>query len=189
MSVREKKLTVKQAIDALGLGRTTIYSWIKEGRLRSESTPRGKIILLTEEEEQKIREFTRLYSGEYDSEQFSDGSEDSADADFIHEGSVVRSESIQYGSSDFGTVRNQQDEVMLEMLRTLNNLNEKLLDYSEQAGQLKLLTDSEHRTKEEYFKLIQENASLKARLDRLEEENKTLRAQQEKKKGWFSLGR
>jgi hypothetical protein len=37
------------------------------------------------------------------------------------------------------------------------------------AGQAKLLMDSEHRTKEEYFKVIQENAILKAQLEQLQE--------------------
>jgi hypothetical protein len=76
---------------------------------------------------------------------------------------------------------------MLEMLRTLNNLNEKLLNYSEQVGQVKLLSDSENKTKEEYFKMIQENATLKARLERMEEENNNLKTQLEKKKSFFGF--
>jgi len=184
---KEKKLTVKQAIETLGLGRTTIYSWIKEGKLRSETTPRGKIILLSEEEEQKIRELTQLYSGEYISEQFNGFEYNSEGVGTIHEGTVVHSDPLQNSSTNFTTVQNQDNKVMLEMLRTLNNLNEKLLNYSEQVGQVKLLSDSENKTKEEYFKIIQENATLKARLERMEEENNSLKTQLEKKKSFFGF--
>ena len=175
MAQKEKKLTVRQAIETLGLGRTTIYSWIKEGKLRAETTPRGKLILLTDEEEQKIRELTQLYSGEYISEQYDDFEDDSEGFETVHEGTVVYTDPIHNSSANSNNVPKQEDKVMLEMLRTLNNLNEKLLNYSEQAGQVKLLSDSENKTKEEYFKIIQENAALKVRLDMIEKENTELK--------------
>jgi len=175
MAQKEKKLTVRQAIETLGLGRTTIYSWIKEGKLRAETTSRGKLILLTDEEEQKIRELTQLYSGEYISEQYDNFEDDSEGFETVHEGTVVYTDPIHNSSANFNSVPKQEDKVMLEMLRTLNNLNEKLLNYSEQAGQVKLLSDSENKTKEEYFKIIQENAALKVRLDLMEKENTDLK--------------
>lgn len=184
---KEKKLTVKQAIDTLGLGRTTIYSWIKEGKLRAETTPRGKLILLTEEEEQKIREITLLYSGEYIPEEYGEDEYDSEQFDTILEGTVVHSDPIHNFSANFSSVREKESEVMLEMLRTLNTLNEKLLNYSEQAGQVKLLSDSESKTKEEYFKIIQENAALKAQIEKVNDENKTLKANIEKKNTFFGI--
>ena len=187
MTVREKKLTVRQAIETLGLGRTTIYSWIKEGKLRSETTPRGKLILLSDDEEQKIRELTQLYSGEYISEPFDDFEYDSEGSDIIHEGTVVHTDPIQNSSTNFSSVPSHENGVMIEMLRTLNTLNEKLLNYSEQVGQVKMLTDSENKTKEEYFKIIHENAALKARLDIIEQENALLKTQMEKKKSFFGF--
>ena len=187
MSQKEKKLTVRQAIETLGLGRTTIYSWVKEGKLRAETTPRGKIILLTHEEEQKIRELTSLYSGEYGSEQFDEFGDDSEGFYTIHEGTVVYSDPIHNSSANFSNVPQQESKVMLEMLRTLNNLNEKLLNYSEQAGQVKLLSDSESKTKEEYFKIIQENAALKMRLELIEKENNDLKIKAEKKRSFFGI--
>jgi len=187
MAQKEKKLTVRQAIDTLGLGRTTIYSWIKEGKLRAETTPRGKLILLTDEEELKIRELTQLYSGEVFSEQYEDFEDDSEEFEIIHEGSVVYTDPIRNSSANFDNVRQNEDKVMLEMLRTLNILNEKLLCYSEQAGQVKLLSDSENKTKEEYFRIIQENAALKARLDLIEKENSDLKNKAEKKKSFFGI--
>ena len=42
-------------------------------------------------------------------------------------------------------------------------LNDRCINLAGQAGQVKLLTDSEQRTREEYFKLVQENAVLKAK--------------------------
>lgn len=184
---KEKKLTVKQAIETLGLGRTTIYSWIKEGKLRAETTARGKLILLTGEEEQKIRELTQLYSGEYISEQYDEFGNDSEEFEPVHKSTVVYTDSIQDSSANSSSIQPQENSVMLEMLRTFNNLNEKLLSYSEQAGQVKLLTDSENKTKEEYFKIIQENATLKVRLELLEQENSDLRKQSEKKKSFFGF--
>lgn len=184
---KEKKLTVRQAIETLGLGRTTIYSWIKEGKLRAETTPRGKIILLTDEEEQRIRELTQLYSGEYIPEQYDESEEDSEDFDAVHEGTVVYTDPVRYSSINSSNVHQQDDKVMLEMLRTLNTLNDKLLNYSEQAGQVKLLSDSENKTKEEYFKIIQENAALKVRLELMEKENNDLKNQVERKKSFFGI--
>jgi len=187
MTVREKKLTVRQATDLLGLGRTTIYSWIKEGRLRSETTPRGKLILLNDEEEKKIREITNLYSGEGFSEEFGNEEEFPEEFDTVHEGTILSSHSVPNSSANSSFVRPQDDKVMLEMLRTLNTLNDKLLNYSEQAGQVKLLADSENKTKEEYFKTIQENAVLKANLEKIQKENEELKKQLEKKNTFFGF--
>jgi len=63
---------------------------------------------------------------------------------------------------------NNNGEV-LTVFKQMYDDNLKLIDkiqlLSELAGQAKLLTDSENRTKQEYFQIIQENATLKATLD------------------------
>lgn len=67
-------------------------------------------------------------------------------------------------------------ELIKDMYYQNKNLVEDVKKYAELAGQTKLLTDSENRTKQEYFQLSQENkllvqekAELKAKLDILEE--------------------
>ncbi|MEW5819724.1 MAG: hypothetical protein AB1782_06000 [Cyanobacteriota bacterium] len=63
-------------------------------------------------------------------------------------------------------VTGRQDQI-LELLRSMYEDNRNL---AERAGQAKLLTDSESKTKEEYFKVIQENATLKAKIEMLQQQ-------------------
>lgn len=58
------------------------------------------------------------------------------------------------------------------LLDFLENMQEKMNSYAELAGQTKLLMDSENRTKQQYFELIQENAQIKAELKLLQEKLK-----------------
>jgi hypothetical protein len=66
----------------------------------------------------------------------------------------------------------RSDMSIHEILKDLYNHNKTLTEdvkkYAELAGQAKLLTDSEHKTKQQFFELVAENAVLKEKLERLE---------------------
>jgi len=68
---------------------------------------------------------------------------------------------------------------LYELLNDMYNQNTKLVDdvkhLAELAGQTKLLTDSEHRTKEQYFELIHEKANLQAKNELLEKQIEDLK--------------
>ena len=61
------------------------------------------------------------------------------------------------------------------MRRDLLDLTKKYLETAELAGQAKLLTDSENKTKEQYFEVIQEKAHLKAAFEVQQKELERLR--------------
>jgi len=88
----------------------------------------------------------------------------------------------------------------LEIINTLTNslitTQKQVTEYAEKAGQVKLLEDSENRTKKEYFELLTENIQLKNRIEETEKQKteltekvKTLEAenQQLKQKSFFGL--
>lgn len=79
----------------------------------------------------------------------------------------------------------------IEYNTKLSDLHNQLVGYAELAGQAKLLTDSEHKTKEAYFKLQQENKQLreerielKMKLEQLQEK---FEGQKEVKKNFFDV--
>lgn len=61
-------------------------------------------------------------------------------------------------------------------------LQNQLISYAEQVGQVKLLTDSENNFKNEYLRLVQENAVLTNKVKELEEKNKVLQEENQKLK-------
>jgi len=84
--------------------------------------------------------------------------------------------------------------VILELLNKLDKAHEKTLMYSEQAGQVKLLIDSEKRKEEDYFKVKSENEQLRnvnqnkdeqiinltLELEKSKQENENLRLENDK---------
>jgi len=88
------------------------------------------------------------------------------------------------------TQTNQLSAEFIE--RTLSELiatKNQLINYAEKVGQVKLLTDSENKTKEEYFKIVQDNAVLNNKVNQLELINKQLETenQQLKQKSFFGI--
>ena len=86
-----------------------------------------------------------------------------------------------------------QQEKTLDMINQLMNevINSKnqVIKYAEQAGQVKLLEDSESRTKNKYYELLTENNRLKIELEQEKQKNSMLEAenQQLKQKSFFGL--
>lgn len=83
-------------------------------------------------------------------------------------------------------------EIFSQIQKQNISLVEDMKNYAQLAGQTKLLTDSENKTKEQYFQVIQENATLKARLElnqeKINELEEKLKAHEEKNKpaSWLS---
>ena len=87
---------------------------------------------------------------------------------------------------DSGSFERWGNNQMLEFCRELYGQNKLLMEdikqYAELAGQTKLLTDSEHQTKQEYFKIVQENKQLLQEKAIVETENRLINKQLEELK-------
>lgn len=167
--MEQMELSVKKTMETLGMGRTTVYDWIKSGKLECKDTPRGKIIVITDEQIEEIRKYTGFYD------------KSSGNSGISSEFNGEHSEHFESIQGNF--VRT--DELSVEMLRTMNEMRSELLGYAEKAGQVKLLEDSENRTKAEYFELIQKNAELSAELKLVRQENSELKQELENLKKPF----
>ena len=50
------KLTVQEAVDTLLMSQSSVYSWIERGKLKTEELPSGKVIVISKNEVENIRE-------------------------------------------------------------------------------------------------------------------------------------
>ena len=50
------KLTVQEATEALLMSQSSVYSWIERGKLKTEELPSGKVIVISRNEVENIRE-------------------------------------------------------------------------------------------------------------------------------------
>lgn len=163
--MEERRITIKQAMELLGLSRATIYNWIDKEKLRYEETQRGKMILITDDEVEKIREMNFAYTNQENlahSNSFEENSQN------VLDGHVVQS-------------KIDHSELLVSILERMKDLDhrnaeyvEQIKEYAEQAGQVKLLTSNNEFYKEEYFRVKYEMESLQKLNKELEEKNKTL---------------
>ena len=66
-------------------------------------------------------------------------------------------------------------EIYIKLIET----QERLINYAEQVGQVKLLTDSENNYKNEYLRLVQENAVLTSKLNQFKNQVEQLQNENE----------
>jgi len=55
--MNQLKLSVQEAQELLLLSQSSVYSWIDKGKLQSQDTPGGKIIVISKNEAEEIRNF------------------------------------------------------------------------------------------------------------------------------------
>jgi len=108
-------------------------------------------------------------------------SDDDEDPDVINveyskeEDSTSRTLDVQFLIPLFKQIKDSQQH-FVTYNQQLTELHKQMVSYAELAGQAKLLTDSENKTKEEYFRVMQENATLKTEVKQLHDK---LKAQEE----------
>lgn len=131
------KLTVRDYAIALGISETAVRKQIKKNRLKTCYELRdNRKVLLVENDNLLLKSF----------ESIEQSSEQNKSSQFEQ---VSKHEETPTGQ-DFL-------KVLFEMQHQNSQLVEDVKKYAELAGQAKLLTDSESRTRQEYFKLIQES--------------------------------
>lgn len=157
------KLTAREIMTMTGFKKGKVYDWIKTGKFKTVDSPKGKLILITKEELEEIKNL-------YNSEQFDNEFETD------HE-ELENIQTVQDSSN------NSQTELMREMLETIRYM------YDNQLNQTKMLTDSEHRTQQDYFELKAKFETLQnsykeltSELDKTKKENIELKTQLDKER-------
>ena len=79
----------------------------------------------------------------------------------------IKEENLQFKEENKQLNSQLSIEFVENTLKELIATKNQLINYAEQVGQVKLLTDSENKTKDEYFRLVQENAILNSQLNEL----------------------
>ncbi|MGD9581598.1 MAG: hypothetical protein AB7V50_09515 [Vampirovibrionia bacterium] len=168
-----KKLEVQEYAELVGKSKTAIYNSIKDNKLKYiVETINGrdvKMVLIEDEEYEELLIPNTLNQVEkqasYNLNQHIESGLNSNQ--IVNESPVVMELITQLKDSQ---------KYFVEYNHKVSDLHNKLVVYAELAGQAKLLMDSEHSTKEEYFKLQQENrqlrdeqVALKVKLEQLQE--------------------
>lgn len=142
------ELTIEEAQELFKKSRATIYNWINAGRFGFRDTEKGRIIIMSADEVENIK---NNFSGKSNS--------------------LDPQESKLDNVNLVSRMLDQNQELQSKLLE----YNEKLLFYSEQAGQVKLLTDNSKFYQEEYFRIKHEYESNLDKLRKLELELETLK--------------
>lgn len=155
-----RKVHISDYANEQGVSTKTVYDWVGKGKVRhiKEKGERHTTtyILVDEEEDQVKHQVLRSNTGKEQNislqEVLAETLETPVNKEFIE------------------TIGRFHDDYKL--------LAERNVELAELAGQTRLLMDSEHKTKEEYFKAIQENAVLKAKVETLQEKIQMLEEKQ-----------
>lgn len=156
-----KKVSVEDYAKLIGVSAKTVYRRIDRGQIE------------TCKDVVNNKEVTRIMVDE----------EDIVDGKLANQSnSTGMTEPFSMINTTNGTDENNfgVSEKYLDLLRQLYEDNQYL---SELAGQAKLLSDSENKTKQEYFQLVQENRTLLEQKIKLETKNEVLEEQLEASKG------
>ena len=168
--MKEYKLSVQDAVEQLLMSQSTIYSWIDKGFLKTEETPAGRFIVISENELQQIRSRNlkskrNKVSKQLTSQNVSENASNVVDAEVLNNGD--------------------------ELLRNINNAGgsdiiKLISDLASKAGKYELLEDIQKQKQQdvdywrnEYFKINSEKNSLEVEKAQLIRENSDLKKKNE----------
>ena len=164
--MKEYKLSVQDAVEQLLMSQSTIYSWIDKGFLKTEETPAGRFIVISENELQQIRSRNLKSKRNKVSKQLiSENASNVVDAEVLNNGE--------------------------ELLRNINNAGgsdiiKLISDLASKAGKYELLEDIQKQKQQdvdywrnEYFKINSEKNNLEVEKAQLIRENSDLKNKNE----------
>jgi len=155
-------LTVQEYADLKGVSHVTVYRWIEKNKVKyiveHLEGKDVKKVLVDNDELLSTNRVSAYVSNENK-----------------YVSTRVESEDI----IDVQPVRMPANDKYLELFSKMYEDNKNL---AELAGQAKLLADSEHQTKQEYFKIVQENKQLLQEKTIVETENRLINKQLEELK-------
>jgi len=123
------KLTIQEAQELLLLSQSSVYSWIDKGKLQSQETPGGKIIIISRKEAEEIKNFNLKSRRNKVAKQVSQKSEensnqnpDSSATNTVINAEILENDSVKQASnpdSDFS--KNQDIQGLLGQNLSENN--------------------------------------------------------------------
>ena len=168
------KLTVQEAVEALLMSQSSVYSWIERGKLKTEELPSGKVIVISKNEMENIRECnlkSRRNRVSKQNTQNSDNLQENPviDVEFSsnYEEKLSAQDFEQNNSFSSGPIPSETfvsggSTSALEIAKMISDLSAK-------AGKYELLADLQKENKEnadfwknEFFRLQTENNELRA---------------------------
>lgn len=165
------KLTAAEVMAATGFKKGRVYDWIKTGKFKTVESPKGKLIITTRAELESLKDI--------DSSQLLGVVQNSSNQNTPN--------SLENSNTNYQTNSNQptQTDVMMKALNLVEDM------YSSIDNRTKLLEDSEHRTKENYYELKAKHEVVveqyQTSIKQLEAENFELRSELTKiKSKWYN---
>ena len=187
------RLSVQEAVDVLLMSQSSVYSWIERGKLKTEDHATGKVIVISSNEVENIKEYNLKSRRNRVSKQ------NQTNSDNLQENPVIDVEFSSNCEENFTNnahdAQNPRIDSFLGASETVTNTNfgtleiAKLIsDLSAKAGKYELLADLQKENKDnaefwknEFFRLQNENNELKA-------ENIVLKKELERtQRGFFGL--
>ena len=193
MSKKEEeilKLTVQEAVDALLMSQSSVYSWIERGKLKTEELPSGKVIVISRNELEILKEYnlkSRRNRVSKQNLQNSDNLQENhvIDVEFSNNceenlTNTTKSAQNSYVEDDYDVLSaaSQGGFSSLEIAKLISDLSAKAGKYELLADLQKENKDNAEFWKNEFFRLQNENNELKA-------ENIVLKKELERTKGGF----
>ena len=147
----EVRLSVQDAVEQLLMSQSTIYTWIDKGFLQVEETPAGRVIVISEEELEQIRDRNLKSKRNRVSKQMT---------------SAPTAENVA-GVVDAEVLHSQEDILKATNFAPNSDILKMISELAAKAGKYELIEDIQKQKQEdiefwrnEYFRLNSENARL-----------------------------
>ncbi len=161
------KLAVSDAVETLLMSQSTIYNWIEKDKLKLDPESSEKIIIISQEEIDKIRE--RNLSSKRN--KISKKLHESSDNDYnnIQENPIIDVEISNNSQESYEPFQENTNTNQMELVKFISELSAK-------AGKYELLEDNSRQSKEDvkywqekYFELQNDYNKLQNKFDNLQE--------------------
>lgn len=164
----EKEYKVQDFAELIGCDKKIIYDAVKRNELRTcekrdSDTGRNNVTFIIADK-RDIFEFKEIYLKRTRNKPVKNKNNEE-----LLSKEPLEKEEIEPNSSN-----SQALDIINTLTNTLISRQQQVIEYAERAGQVKLLEDSESRTKKEYFKLVQDIAILTSKFNELENINNQL---------------
>ena len=168
------KLSVQEAVDTLLMSQSSVYSWIERGKLKTEDSPSGRVIVISCNEVEKIKEYNLKSRRNRVSKQ------NQTNYDNLQENPVIDVEFSSNCEENFTNVAQEEQNRRVDDFFGASEgaqfsgggtleIAKLISDLSAKAGKYELLADLQKENKDnaefwknEFFRLQNENNELKA---------------------------
>ncbi len=184
--MNELKLSIQEAQELLLLSQSSVYSWIDKGKLQSQETPGGKIIVISRKEAEEIRNFNLKSRRNKVARQVI---QNSAQEEFQGENSVTNVEILEseplesVGKSSFENSENKVAEQVLAPTDMTLKLITRIEELALEAGRFKQLEILRNEEKENVKFWMEKYHELSAELKKKDYEINALKLQIQELKG------